>query len=161
MLKFDWNILWTVINLIIFFLLMRRFLFKPIKVTIDKRQALIEKQFKDAADANAQAEELKNEYENKLVDIDDEHDRIIRDAKGSAKAAYSKIVEQAENEAQRLKDDARKSIDFERDRVMRSAKESIASLAMEAAEKVVGANVDAKTDSAIFDEFLNESSEEE
>ena len=30
MLKFDINILWTLINLIIFFVLMKLFLFKPI-----------------------------------------------------------------------------------------------------------------------------------
>ena len=40
MLKFDWNMLWTVINLIIFFVLMKVFLFKPIKKTMEKRQEL-------------------------------------------------------------------------------------------------------------------------
>lgn len=39
------------------------------------------------------------------------------------------------------------------------AREDIANLAMEAAAKVIGANVSAETNSDIFDEFLNESSE--
>lgn len=50
MLKFDINILWTLINLIIFFVLMKLFLFKPIKKTLDKRKELIEGQFKAAED---------------------------------------------------------------------------------------------------------------
>ena len=37
------------------------------------------------------------------------------------------------------------------------AREDIANLAMEAAAKVIGANVSAETNSDIFDEFLNES----
>ena len=52
MLKFDLNLLWTVINLIVFFVLMKVFLFKPIKKTLDARKELIAKQFKDAEDAN-------------------------------------------------------------------------------------------------------------
>ena len=48
MLKFDINILWTLINLIIFFVLMKLFLFKPIKKTLDMRMELIEGQFKAA-----------------------------------------------------------------------------------------------------------------
>ena len=55
MLKFDFNFLWTIINLILFFVLMRVFLFKPIKKVIDARKELINKQFQDADDVNAQA----------------------------------------------------------------------------------------------------------
>lgn len=160
MLKFDWNILWTVINLIIFFVLMRAFLFKPIKKTMDKRKELIEQKFKDADDANAQAEALKQEYTDKLADVDSERNRMILEARKSAKTEYGKMMSRAEEDVQRMKTAAQKSIDAERTSAMRSAKESIASLAMEAAEKVVGANISPETDSAIFDEFLEESSEE-
>ena len=55
MLKFDINILWTLINLIIFFVLMKLFLFKPIKKTLDKRKELIEGQFKAAEDKEKKA----------------------------------------------------------------------------------------------------------
>ena len=58
MLKFDINILWTLINLIIFFVLMKLFLFKPIKKTLDKRKELIEGQFKAAEDKEKKAGEL-------------------------------------------------------------------------------------------------------
>ena len=63
MLKFDINILWTLINLIIFFVLMKLFLFKPIKKTLDKRKELIEGQFKAAEDKEKKADELQAEYQ--------------------------------------------------------------------------------------------------
>lgn len=159
MLKFDFNIIWIIINLIIFFVLMRAFLFKPIKKTLDKRKELIQKQFDDAKLVNEEANLLKQEYEQKVQTADDESVRIINDAKANAMAEYDKIIGRARDDAQQLKADARKAALEECESIRIGVKEDIAALAMEAAEKVLGANVSADTDSAIFDEFLNESSD--
>lgn len=159
MLKFDWNFLVMLFNLVVFFVLMRVFLFKPIMRVMEKRREMINKQFQEADEATAQAEELKKEYEEKLENIGDESQRIIDDAKESAKAEYSKIIERAESDADKLLDEAKKQAVAERESEMRAARENIAELAMEAAAKVVGANVTDKTNSDIFDEFLNESSD--
>jgi F-type H+-transporting ATPase subunit b len=158
MLKFDFNLLWTVVNLIIFFVLMKLFLFKPIKKTMDARKELIAKQFKEAEDTNANAEQKLADYESKIANFESEGEQIITQAKDSAKVEYNKIIDRAEADAQKLKEQATKQIESEKESARRAAKEEIASLAMQAAEKVVGANVSAKTDSDIFDEFLNESS---
>ena len=108
MLKFDWNMLWTVINLIIFFVLMKVFLFKPIKKTMEKRQELIQKQFKDAADTQAAADEKMADYEKRIANADDEAKKIVDDAKVSAKAEYGKIIDRATVDAARMKKDAQK-----------------------------------------------------
>ena len=159
MLKFDWNFLVMLLNLIIFFVLMKVFLFKPIMRVMEKRKEMINNQFKEADEAQAQAEELKKEYEEKLENIGDESQRIIDDAKENAKVEASKIIERAESDADKLLDEAKKQAVVEREIEMRAARENIAELAMEAAAKVVGANVSDKTNSDIFDEFLNESSD--
>lgn len=159
MLKFDWNILFTLINLVIFYLLMKRFLFKPILKVMNKRKELIDKQFQDAENARGEALELKKHYEEKLKGADDESARILGDARENAKEEYGRIIDRAQQDVVKMKEDAQKQIAAESEKAMRSAKESIASLAIEAAERVVGANVDAEKNSAIFDEFLNESSE--
>ena len=63
MLKFDFNLLWTVINLIIFFLLMRLFLFKPIKKTLAAREKMLKNKFQQADDAVTEANQKLAEYE--------------------------------------------------------------------------------------------------
>ena len=158
MLKFDLNLLWTVINLIVFFVLMKVFLFKPIKKTLDARKELIAKQFKDAEDANNAAEQKMAEYESKIANVQSEAEQIISDAKDNAKVEYGKIISRAEVDTARMKKEAQKQIDAEKESARAAAKEEIASLAMQAAEKVVGANVDDKTNNNILNEFLNESS---
>lgn len=160
MLKFDWNFLWTIIDLIIFFVLMKVFLFKPIKKTLDARKELVDKQFKDADDAQKQAEELKEKYQSELDSVENEKKQIISDARADAKIEYNKIVDKAQGEAEKIKASAKRAAEIETEKAKKAAKEQIAALAMEAAEKVVSEKVSAESDSRLYDEFLNESSDE-
>lgn len=158
MLKFDWNILFTLINLVIFYLLMKRFLFKPILKVMNERKEMINNQMHEAQTAKEEASELKKQYEEKLQNVDEESARIINEAKEAAKTEYGKIIDRAEDDVHKMKEAARQQISEESEQARRSAREDIVNLAMDAAEKVVGANVSSETDSSIFDEFLNESS---
>ncbi|MGN1123359.1 MAG: F0F1 ATP synthase subunit B [Eubacterium sp.] len=159
MLKFDWNILFTLINLVIFYFLIRRFLFKPILNAMDKRREMIDKQFKEADEAKSQAQELKNEYEAQLDGVENEKKQIISDARKNAKQEYNKILDKAQADADKLKADAKRSSDLACEKAKLAVKEEIASLAMEAAQKVVESSTSPQTDSDLYDEFLNESSD--
>lgn len=159
MLKFDFNFIWIIINLILFFVLMRAFLFKPIKKVLDKRQEMIDEKFRDAESAREQADLMKSQYEAELAGVEDEKKQIITDARADAKAAYDKILNRAQNDADRIKSDARKAADAETEKARMAVKEGIAQLAMETAAKVVGEKTSAEIDSSIYDKFLNESSD--
>lgn len=160
MLKFDFNLLWTIFNLIIFYLLMRLFLIKPIKKTLQARKDLIDNQFKEAEDTVNAANEKMADYEDKIKNVNTEAKGIISDARDKAKVEYNKILDKANNDATRLKQDAQKQIELDTENARRDVKEELAKLAMEAAQKVVGESVSAKTDAEIYDKFLNESSED-
>jgi len=160
MLKFDWNILFTLVNLVVFYLLMKKFLFGRIKKVMDARKELIQKQFDDADAVSREADEKLAEYEGKIAGAEEEKAQIISDAKDDAKAEYDKIIERAETDVKQMKEEAEKQIALDSENAKKAAREEIASLAMQAAEKVVGESVNVKTDSDIFDEFLNEGSEE-
>lgn len=160
MLTLDWNILFTLINLVIFYLLMKRFLFKPILKVMNQRKEMINKQFEDADNAKSEAEALKKQYEEKLQGADDESERILSDARESANNEYSRIIDRAEEDAAKMKAEAQKRIEAENEKAVLSAREDIASLAIKTAEKLVGANISKEQNSAIFDEFLKESSED-
>ena len=159
MLKFDINILWTLINLIIFFVLMKLFLFKPIKKTLDKRKELIEGQFKAAEDKEKKAGELQAEYQSQLSGVEDEKKAIIAEARNNAKGEYDKIVARANDDAVKIKQDAKKASEFESEKARLAVKQEIAELAMQAATKVVEKEVSPETNKMLYDQFLNESSD--
>lgn len=160
MLKFDFNFIWTIINLIIFFLLMRLFLLKPIKKVLDKRKEMIDNQFSAAEEKEKSAMELYNEYQSQLSGVEDEKKQIIVDARSSAKAEYNKIVDKAYSDADKIKTDAQRAANLETEKIKRAVREEIASLAMETAAKVVGDKTSSDYDSAMYDKFLDESSDE-
>lgn len=160
MLKFDFNLLWTIFNLIIFYLLMRLFLIKPIRKTLQARKELIDNQFKEAEDTVNAANEKMADYEDKIKNVDTEAKEIISDARDKAKVEYNKILDKANDDAAKMKQDAQKQIEQDTENARRDVKEELAKLAMETAQKVVGESVNAQTDADIYNKFLNESSED-
>ena len=160
MLKFDFNLLWTIFNLIIFYLLMRLFLIKPIRKTLQSRKELIDNQFKEAEDTVNAANEKMADYEDKIKNVDTEAKEIISDARDKAKVEYNKILDKANDDAVKMKQEAQKQIKQDTENARRDVKEELAKLAMETAQKVVGESVNAQTDADIYNKFLNESSED-
>ena len=160
MLKFDINFLFGLIDIIVFYLLMKKFLFGRIKKVMDARKELIANQLKEAENKNLEADNKLAEYESRIANCDAEGEQIVADAKKKANNEYKKIIENAEAEASKIKADARKQIEADAEKAKLEAREEIATLAMQAAEKVIGESVDAKANNAIIDEFLNEGGNE-
>ena len=66
MLRIDSNLIWIIVNLLIFYFLIRKFLFKPVLNIIEKRKQMVTEQFEKADTVNAEALELKTQYEASL-----------------------------------------------------------------------------------------------
>ena len=66
MLSLGWNLVWTIINLIVLYLLMKKFLIGPVIGIMEKREAQIAGQFEEARTAQEKAETLKGQYEDAL-----------------------------------------------------------------------------------------------
>ena len=61
-----WTALFTLCNLVIVFLMLKKFLFKPVNKMIDDRQKEIDGLFADANAAKEKAAELEADYTQKL-----------------------------------------------------------------------------------------------
>ena len=48
MLRIDSNLIWIIVNLLIFYFLIRKFLFKPVLNIIEKRKQMVTEQFEKA-----------------------------------------------------------------------------------------------------------------
>ena len=160
MLKFDFNFLWTIINLILFFVLIRAFLFKPIKKVLDKRQEMIDSKLENAENTKKIADELMQQHQSELDGVEEEKSQILAEARTSGKNEYNKIVDRAHSDADKIRSDAHKAANLEVEKAKRAAKEEIAALAMETAAKVIGDKSSAEIDSRLYDEFLSEGSDE-
>ena len=92
MLRLDWNLLFTVINLLLLFVLMKIFLFKPVQKIIAARQAEADKQFDEAAAKQAEADGLKAQYAKSIASVEEEKSKAMQETMKKADAEYQRIV---------------------------------------------------------------------
>ena len=159
MLRLDINLVFTIINLIVLFVLMRIFLFKPVNNIIAKREEAIRKQFDDADAVRKEAENLKTEYEASLAGAKDESARLITEAKEKARGEYDRIVKSADEEVNKKIQKAQETIEEEKQKTMRNMQSEIQGLVVAAAAKVVGSQVQTGDSSRLYDDFIAEMGE--
>lgn len=154
------TILFTIVNLLILFLLMKKFLFARVNAVLEQRAALVKSEIASAEDNNRQAQELKTQYESKLTDARHEAAKIVADAQNRAQRVYEGKMAEAETDAKRLRSQAEAQIRTERDTMLRGARNEVASLALLAAAKVAQRSMDSADDKALVDTFLSEVGEQ-
>lgn len=159
MLKLDINLLFTVINLLILYFIVRKFLFKPVQKVLDARQAEIDGQYAGAEEAQTVAEELKKQYETSMSNIAEEKETILSEAREKAGREYEKILDEARAQADKIVEDARKDADAEQLRRRQQAQEEIADLVMAATAKIVASKQSAEADRELYNQFIAKTGE--
>ena len=154
LLRIDWNVIFTIVNLIVLYLGLRKFLIGPVTKVMDQRKQLIEGLMADARHVNEQANELKAQYEDALKQAHEESAQIVEKARKSAQAEYESRMDAADAEAQKIIANAHKSIDLEREKTVQELQSQIAGLAMAAAAKVLGDTDQAAQNKLMYEQFL-------
>ncbi len=137
MLNLNWNIIWTFVNIIVLFILLRIFLFKPVMRIIDRRKDEIKKSMEDADKAKEEAEELKSRYSEELKTAGSRADAIIEEATDNAKAQRDKILDKARRDADHIVKVAEKQTELEKQQAMKEMRSEIVDVALKAAQKAV------------------------
>jgi F-type H+-transporting ATPase subunit b len=149
------NLLWTILNLLILFLLVKRFLFKPVHKILDARAAEIAKGYADVESAKNAANSLKQEYETSMAAIADKRLQILAETGQKADEEYKRIIEDAKAEARKTLNQAEIAAQKEHDKKLREARDQITDLVVAATAKIVGAGMNVNSDMALYDQFIN------
>ena len=154
MLKLDLNLLWTVVDVLILYVLLRKFLFKPIQNVLDQRQKTIEADIAAAQTSKTEAAAALTTAQDKLRNVDNE-----------AAARRTAYEQQAETEKQQLLADAQKqadeivaagkaAVEIERQNKLREADAQATALARSMCEKLLKHNLTAQDDDQLLDDLL-------
>lgn len=154
-----WNFIWSAVNLLLLFIVLKIFLFKPVNKIMDERTRSIQNDIDSAKKSMEEAEALKQQYTEDLSNAKEEARRIVMKAQDDAAAEKAVLMQRSKEDADKLVADANKAIENERRRVLQQAQSQIADLAIEAASKIIGENVDDEKNRLIVDKFLSEEGE--
>ncbi len=152
------DFIWTIINLIVLYLVLRKILFKPVTEFMENRANSIKQQLEDSRKANEKALKLKESYEKMIASVKMDADKIIKEATIKAQEKYDEIIRQAKADAEALKANAKEEIVAERMEMMKNVRSEIVSLALESASKVVEANMNTESNRKLVDEVLTRKS---
>ena len=150
------QIIWVLIDLLILFLLMRKFLFGPITRLLDERAKKVSDTLDEADSRLAEAEAQKAEYTQQLAAARGEAARIVENARKQADLAYSRRLEGAEQAVQRLNEQAARQREADRAAMLAEAKQEIAALVMLTTAKVSQRTLNGETDQALLNQLLDE-----
>lgn len=160
MLRLDINLVFTIMNLLIIYFIIRRFLFKPVQNVLAQRQEEIDKQFENAKKTEEEALELKKQYEESVSGIEAQCRETVNEARIKASEEYERILADAQAEADKLIKDSKRTAEQEKEKNIREAKIQIADLVMEATAKVVASGQGAAADRELYNQFLAKTGEQ-
>jgi F-type H+-transporting ATPase subunit b len=144
-----------IIAFIILFLTLNAWVYQPLLNMMETRKQKIAQGLEDARVA-AQAREDAEKQASKIIgEAQTEASKIVAEATERAANAGNDVKAAAEAEAAKSRDAAIAEAEVERSRVLGDLRGQVASLAIAAANKLVGETLDEKKQRALLDEFFS------
>ena len=150
-----WTMIMTWGNLLILFFAMKKFLFKPVKAIMDKRQEEIEKSISDAEIAQKEANSLKEEYEKRLSEAKIEADKVLKTAVKNAQLKEEEIIKDANKKAADILERVDKEIENQKKAAFSDIKDEVSDIAISIATKIIKKDINEKDHETIINEFID------
>lgn len=147
---------WSAVNFFILLALLYKFAFGPINNILEQRANTIEGSLKHAEEVKAEVEQMRKETQNNLAESRKEAQEIVARATKAAEDAKNEILAKANEEATNMKNKAKAEIAAATEQAKVELRDTAASLAIMAAEKVLGRAVTDADHKKMVKEFVNE-----
>lgn len=152
----QWTVLFTLVNMIITFLVLKKFFFKPVMKMIDDRQQEIDTMYEQAGAAKEHSQAMEAEYREKLAAAQQTGEQIVKEAVARGQTREEEILRQANREADALRAKAASDIALEKKKAINDAKDEISGMAMAIAEKVVERQLNAADQDRMIARFIDQ-----
>ena len=156
-----WQILISLLNLLILFLLFKKFLFGPVQAMLAKRQSEIDARYDAADEAKRQAEEDKALWDEKIGTVKTETDVMIKKAQDSAKRQSETIVAKAKEQADGIIRQAETQAQLEMQKAEESIKQEIVEVSTALANKLLEREINVDDHRELIDSFIEKIGDEE
>ncbi len=156
-----WDTLISLCNLVILYIIIKKFLYKPVRKILDKRQAELDEKYQDAENAKQDAMADRDEWEQRMKDVDVTADALLRDAEADADRQSDRIVAEARERAEHIIDEAEKTIELERKKSAEGMKQEIIDISALLAEKMLNREIDIEDHRDLIDSFIDEIGEDD
>ena len=156
-----WQILISLINLVLLFLILKKFLYKPVKKMLKKRQDELDAQYASAKKAEEEGEEYRKNWEEKLLTAQDQADSIIQEATETAKRHGERLVLEAQDKADSIVRIAQNEAELEKKKATDDIKREIVEVSGALTEKMLEREINKDDHHALIESFIDKIGEED
>lgn len=129
---------WEIVCFLVLLFLLIRYVFPPIRKTIDERQKAIEGAIDEAEKTREEARQLLADYRRQLDEARGEARQILDESRKQGEAQRDRIKREAREEGDRIIQRAREEIDRERLSALREIRAEVADMVISTSERVIG-----------------------
>ncbi len=137
---------WQALILIVLILLLRKYAWRPVLKSLDKREQGIKDALDSAEKARLEMKNLQANNEKMKKEAREERDELLKEARQIKEKMIADASGEAEEKANAMIVKAQESIRTEKQAALSEIKAQVASLSIEIAEKVVKKELDNKED---------------
>ena len=149
--KADWA---RVLNFAVLALLLFVLLRKPLPKALNARIDGIKDQLAELEAKKAEAEEKLAGYNEKLSALEEEADRIVQEYVKQGNEAKARILKEAEASAEKLQQQARRTIDHEFEQAKSKLQADVLEKSLAKAEEIITSQINESDQSQLIDEYL-------
>ena len=148
------GIIFYIINFTVLVILLRLFLYKPVKDMLAQRKQRIAESLEAADIAAQEAAQQRTEFEKELAKAREASQTEARKAAEMTEKMRQEILDAAKKEAETIKDQAKKEAEQEKEQIVVDLQRQAAELALHMTRKIVGEGLDETTQRRLVDQFL-------
>ncbi len=153
-------VLVAIVQFLLLFFLLQKFLWGPIQKTLQARADRIREGLENAEAAKRERAEMKTQVEGLIAEARREAAALSERAVQAAEAAAAETRAQAKVEGDRIRERARADAEQLHQQALSQLRAEVASMAVLAASRILGKEVDAKTHQALIERSLDEAGTE-
>ena len=147
-----WEILVTMCNTLITFLIIKKFLYKPVRKMLAARS---ESMYATAEKAQSEAEQMRSEYTERLSKAKEEAAEIVGSATRRAAERSDEILRESSQQASAMVKKAERVIEQERIKAHKELKDEVADLSVMIASKIVERDVKPEDHERFIEDFID------
>ena len=155
-----WQIIISLLNLLILFMILKKFLYKPVKKVLAERQAIVDNSLKNAKKAEKDAIKAKKTYEEKLVAAQTEANEILKEANKKAEKRSDKIVANAKKKADDIVRQAQNDAKLEKQKAQSEIRHEITEVSALLTEKLLEREINTDDHRGYINSFIEKIGED-
>ena len=154
-----WQVVISLANLVILFLILKKFLFEPVKKIKAQRENEIETQYKKAEKARREADDLKAGWEGRIATADQKADEIISEAVERANERNEIMLYESREKADQIIRKAKADIERDRREARETIKKEIVDVSQVISEQIIGREINMDDHRDLIDDAIDKMGE--